>query len=219
MEELFGNLDKILERLLEGLASKLGDALKEALGNLGGFVDRLEHTIDVRLDEVNGTLKGMDEHLSRQLQSINESIILVGKNHVEAMQVQTKALVDAQDLYGKRIVNALNDKLEAVARSVTASSILLAGTETTQTAAIASGLAALNLTIGSWIALQKAKEAAELAKWGPLWLKVGVLLETVVFPLMDNPDKIVAETLAAVIKTYYNTGRDVYDALDLDEEH
>lgn len=218
MEELFGNLDVVMGKLIEGLGEKLAESLKVAFENMGGFVDRLERTIAEKMDLNTRAIEDLDGHLTVAVQNLQGELKIVREQHTQDVREQTKALVEGNLANAKTLVQGMNEAISKQSNSLGFAVTTLGSVQGGAIAVQSQMINVLGLVVNGIILADKAERAADKLKWAPVLGGLFTLWTTVIEPLMKNPEAMVADALASVIKEYYKVGRDVYDTLDLSDE-
>lgn len=217
MNDLFGHLESFAGQIADRLAEALGSSIQELLGGLDAKFATLEATIERVSTNQTAVLERLDSHLTEK---VDDLVMVTRKNGeiIEAsLDLQTDRLIASREELQKEWIaeESANARLLAAKMGEVGGSFILGS------AAIASALTAGFTSITATMVATEAKDAI---KWAPIIAALTTLLsgattlwDSVVAPILKDPENAVADIIASVVETYYRVGVKTYDKLHLDE--
>lgn len=210
--DLENKLTDVVGKLADKLAQAIGDAIQKlidqespflhdienALSGIKQSFDDLKSVTDTRLGAINDTLKGEFEAL------------------VSATKDDTTKHIDELEKVKEYLGDAISQGASKIAGDIAAGTVGIQFAIGANTAAILAGNSEVAAALASGFASEKVIWGPVIAQALALLVGLNGLYDTLIKPMLTDPEGVIAEVMAFLTNMYFNVGEKTYDKLGLD---
>lgn len=215
IDEVFSNLGVFIDKIVKGLEESIKQVVESALDGLTEALEKSNQKVVEAIDRQSAIIENLNRITERGL----ERLATVDTEN-------TKLLIASNELIATKLDTRLERNQEAIEKVQRENFQLIAQKMDNLANAVGAGAGVIAASIlANFLKLEgviAGSAVAERLQWAPLIAAAVTALTTltsfwdqVVKPVIDDPEKAIAEVMATVTKLYYNVGRKTYDIMEL----